>query len=337
MAPPVVLPPLLLLSRSAAPAASVALAALLVLAGCQRSEPPPAFNGYAEAEFTRVAAPLSGRITTLAVQRGAQVAAGAPLFTLEHEAEAAALQEAQAREQRSQALARDLQKGQRRDEIAAAQAAVDAAQAALVDSERELRRQQDLAARGFVSGASLDALKARRDTDAARVRQLQAELRTALQGGREDAQAAAQAEARAASAVVAQTAWKLEQKAVVSPVAARVEDTLYRPGEWVNAGTPVVTLLEPTSVKLRFFVPEARLGEVKVGQHVHVRCDGCAAAIEATVRHVAAQAEFTPPVIYSKDNRARLVFMVEAWPSAEDAKQLHPGLPVDVTPAADGR
>ena len=134
-------------------------AACLALAGCGAHDgAPPPFNGYAEAEFTRVAAPLAGRLTTLAVQRGQQVAAGAPLFTLEQEAESAALQEAQAREQHSQALARDLQKGQRRDELAAAQAAVDAAQAALADSERELQRQRQLAAQGFVSGTNLVAV-----------------------------------------------------------------------------------------------------------------------------------------------------------------------------------
>ncbi|MFZ5546926.1 MAG: HlyD family secretion protein [Pseudomonadota bacterium] len=319
----------------------VAAALCALLASCQRAEAPPGFNGYAEAEFTRVAAPLSGRLVLLNVQRGAQVPAGAALFTLEREAEEAALREALAREQRSEALARDVRKGQRRDELAAAQAAVDAAQAALLDAERELQRQRALAAQGFVSGADLDALQARRDADAARVRQLQAQLRAARLGAREDAQAAALAEAQAASAAVAQVRWRVEQKSVQAPVAAHVEDTLYRPGEWVNAGAPVVTLLEPAALKLRFYVPQARLAEVKPGAAVKVRCDGCGAPINATVRRVASQPEFTPPVIYSKDNRARLVFLVEAWPSAQDARRLHPGQPVDVTPAlqpaADGR
>lgn len=313
------------------------LVATLVLAGCQRAAAPSGFNGYAEAEFTRVAAPLGGRLVSLSVQRGAQVAASAPLFTLEQESEVAALNEAQAQEQRSQALARDLQKGQRRDELAAIQASIDAARASLADSEREYQRQRDLAAQGFVSGSNLDALRARRDTDAARLRQLEAELRTAQQGGRVDAQEAAQAEARAASAAVAQSRWRVEQKSVASPVAGRVDDTLYRPGEWVNAGAPVVSLLEPGAVKVRFFVPEARLGEVKPGSTVRVGCDGCA-PVNATVRFVASQAEFTPPVIYSKENRGKLVFLVEAWPAPQDAGKLHPGQPVDVTPAAaDGR
>ena len=169
------------------------------------------------------------------------------------------------------------------------------------------------------------------------MRQLQAQLRIARLGGREDTQAAAQADTRAAQAAVAQSAWRLQQKSVAAPVTARVEDTLYRPGEWVNAGAPVVTLLEPGAIKLRFFVPQARLAEVAVGRQVQVACDGCGAPITATVRHVARQAEFTPPVIYSKDNRARLVFLVEAWPAPADAAKLHPGQPVDVSLAANAR
>jgi HlyD family secretion protein len=202
-----------------------------------------------------------------------------------------------------------------------------------MQSESDYKRQRELAAQGFVSGANLDALKARRDADAAHVHQLQAELRTAQLGSREDTRAAAEADTQAARAVVAQNQWRLEQKLVSAPVTARVEDTLYRPGEWVSAGAPVVSLLEPAAIKLRFFVPQARLAEVQPGATVNVRCDGCGAPIAAVVRHVAQQAEFTPPVIYSKDNRGKLVFLVEAWPSAEDARKLHPGQPVDVVPA----
>jgi HlyD family secretion protein len=84
-------------------------------------------------------------------------------------------------------------------------------------------------------------------------------------------------------------------------------------------------------VKVRFFVPETRLGAVKVGQKVSLACDGCAAPIDASVSFIASQAEFTPPVIYSKDNRTKLVFLVEARPAPADATKLHPGQPVDVT------
>jgi HlyD family secretion protein len=90
-------------------------------------------------------------------------------------------------------------------------------------------------------------------------------------------------------------------------------------------------VLPAGNVKVRFFVPESRLGTVRAGQKVSIACDGCPAPIAATVSYIAPQAEFTPPVIYSKESRAKLVFMVEARPAPADAVKLHPGQPVDVT------
>jgi HlyD family secretion protein len=303
---------------------------LALLLGACRPAPPAGFSGVVEVEPVLVAAPLAGRLVELAVQRGAQVAAGAPLFALEHASESDAVREAEAEVARAEAAARDLGKGQRRDELAALQAAVEAQTAALARSESDLKRQRELAAQGFVSGAELTTLTAQRNADAARVEQSRAQLRSARQGGREDVQAAANAAVDAARASLAQAEWRLAQKTVAAPAAARVEDTLYRVGEWVAAGSPVVSLIEPAAVKLRFFVPETRIAQVAPGQRVRATCDGCAAPIEATVRFVAREAEFTPPVIYSRGSREKLVFMVEAWPAPADAAKLRPGLPVDV-------
>ena len=92
----------------------------------------------------------------------------------------------------------------------------------------------------------------------------------------------------------------------------------------------MVSLLEPGALKLRFFVPEAMLAQLQPGSVVQAECDGCGAPFSATVRRVASEAEFTPPVIYSKENRQRLLFMVEAAPSPQDAQKLRPGLPVQL-------
>jgi HlyD family secretion protein len=307
------------------------LACLLVLLAACREAPPAGFSGYVEVEPVRVAAPIAGRLVALAVERGASVAVGAPLFTLERDSEAAAVSEARAQVERAAAAARDLNKGQRRDELAAIEASIDAQRAVLARSESDLQRQRALAEQGFVSGADLTALRAQRDADAAQLRQLQAQLRVARLGGREDTRAAAQAAVRAASAALAQDEWRLAQKVVTAPVAARVEDTLYRVGEWVAAGAPVVTLIEPAALKLRFFVPEADVAKLAPGRAVRATCDGCGAPIAATVRFIAREAEFTPPVIYSRGRRERLLFMVEAVPSRDDAARLRAGLPVDVT------
>ncbi|ESJ10752.1 hypothetical protein B551_0215395 [Cupriavidus sp. HPC(L)] len=102
------------------------------------------------------------------------------------------------------------------------------------------------------------------------------------------------------------------------------------------AGSPVVRLLPPGNVKVRFFVPEAAIGTLRPGQAVRLTCDGCGAAIPATIRYVSSQAEYTPPVIYSNETRRKLVFLVEARPAPADAARLHPGQPVEVEPAAAG-
>ena len=104
----------------------------------------------------------------------------------------------------------------------------------------------------------------------------------------------------------------------------------FRPGEYAPAMTPVVAILPPANVYVRFFVPETEFAHVKLGQKVRVSCDGCARDIVATVSFISAREEFTPPVIFSVGNREKLVFKVEA--RAPRGLDLHPGQPVDVRP-----
>lgn len=311
---------------------SFGTAALLAVAqlGC-RPATADALSGYVEADYVRVAAPVAGRLVKLDVQRGDEVRPAQALFTLEQQNEAAAVQAAEAGVLRAQAQASDLAKGKRRDEIAVLSAARDAARAAVRQSESDYQRQQQLAQSGFVSGANLDGLKAKRDADQAQLREAEAQLRVAQLAARPDQRAAAGAETAAAQAELARSQWQLAQKTVAAVNAARVEDTLFRVGEWVPAGSPVVSLLEPGGVKVRFFIDETRLGTLKLGDAVTLRCDGCPAPVPARVAFIASQAEFTPPIIYSREQRAKLVFLVEARPSAADAAKLRPGQPVDVT------
>ncbi|HSD37080.1 MAG TPA: HlyD family efflux transporter periplasmic adaptor subunit [Rhodocyclaceae bacterium] len=301
----------------------------LLLAACGQRD-ADTLNGYVETEPVRVASPVGGRLLSLAVQRGDEVKAGMPLFVLEQDNEAAGLRAAQARVEQAEAQVSDLAKGKRSDELAQIAAGLEAARAAARESASILQRQRTLAQQGFVSGADLVNLEAKRDADAAQVRQFEAQLRTARLPARSDNRDAARAEAAAAKAQLAQSAWQLSQKAVAAPVAARVDDTLYRVGEWVPAGSPVVSLQERAAVKLRFFVPQAQLSAVQPGSVVEVSCDGCGAPMQATVSYIAHEAEFTPPVIYSKESRQQLVFLVEARPAAQDVARLHAGQPVDV-------
>ena len=203
------------------------------------------------------------------------------------------------------------------------------AQAASRASESDLERTRKLVADRFISAQQLDNALARRDADRARVAELTAQVSVANLPARSDEIAAARAETRAAEDALTQAQWRLDQKTQVAPTAAIVSDTLYEPGEYVAAGAPVVSLLPPGNVKVRFYVPEPIIATLRTGATASVRCDGCEAAIEVRVDFIAPQAEFTPPVIYSRENRAKLVFLVEARPVHPNA-QLKPGLPVEV-------
>jgi len=307
--------------------------ALALLAGCSRGD-NDAFPGYAEADLIYVSAPVAGQLKSLAVTRGARVAAGAPLFQLDTDLEALARAEADARAAQSAAQAQNLRSGRRPQEVRVFEQQLAQAQAAAQASAAQLQRYEDLARSQFVSPNVLENLRAQRDADAARVAELQSQVAVARTAARPQEIAAADAAAAAARAALAQARWKEGQAAQSAPAAGLVYDTTYRVGERVPAGAPVVVLLPDNAVKLRFFVPQPMLGKVTVGQGVTVACDGCPGGLAARIDYVSPQAEFTPPVIYSNDSRAKLVFMVEARPSAQTAGQLKPGQPVQVRLAA---
>ena len=147
--------------------------------------------------------------------------------------------------------------------------------------------------------------------------------------GRQDELAAAEAAVAAAKAALAMAQWRLAERKAFAPAAGMITDTLYRPGEHVAAGAPVVELLPPDNVKLRFFVPEPLLGTLQIGQPIRFTCDGCPPDLGGRISFVAPEAEYTPPVIYSRESREKLVFLVEAEPDPA-APPLHPGQPVDV-------
>ncbi|MDE2419037.1 MAG: HlyD family efflux transporter periplasmic adaptor subunit [Burkholderiales bacterium] len=301
----------------------------VALAACS-DKSAPAWSGYAEGDYVYVAAPLAGRLDAVAVQAGQSVAQGAPLFTLDAESEQAAQQEAAARLASAQAQAANLNLGRRREEIAVTQAQLTQAQAAETLAYSDLQRQQQLLAQGFVAKARVDDATTQLGLARARVAELAAVMQVAKLPARTDERAAQRANAQAASEVLRQSTWRTRQKQQTAPSAALVADVFFQPGEWVGAGQPVVSLLPPGNTKARFFVPEADLGGLKAGQAVTLTCDGCGAPMAATVSRIATQPEYTPPVIYSNAQRSKLVFMVEAKPSPQDAARLKPGQPLDV-------
>ena len=306
-----------------------ALAAAL-LAGCSGGS-SGAFQGYIEGEYVYVAPPLGGALTNLAVARGGSVTNGQLLFELERGSEAAAVRQAEKNLAQSKSQLEDLTKGQRPTEIASLEAQLDRAKASLKLSSDQFTRREQLGSADVVSKEELDQAHAQRDADQAQVKQLAADLETAKLGGREDAIRAAQAAVASQTAALDKAKWSFDQKQQFAPTNAFVQDTLYRQGEWVAAGNPVVMLLPSANIKVRFFVPEMLLAKIKTGQTVEVSFDGAAKKYSATVNYISTQNEFTPPVIYNRENRAKLVFMIEAIFSPTDAADLRPGQPVDVS------
>ncbi|MBI4326759.1 MAG: HlyD family efflux transporter periplasmic adaptor subunit [Chloroflexi bacterium] len=298
--------------------------------GCQRASDPNLFQGYLEGEYVYVASPLPGALTKLHVQRGIKVKTGDALFELENGAETAARQEAAERLAQARARLENLQKGKRPSELDAIEARLQQANASLQLAQSELKRVERLYHDKVVSIDEFDRAHASRDLFQAQVAEFTAELATGRLGAREDEIKAAAAEADAATAALSRTDWNLSQKRQASPADAAVHDTLYRAGEWVAAGSPVVSLLPPANIKVRFFVPQERLAAVQPGVPVSVSVNGAPKTYAAKVSYISTQAEFTPPVIYSQQTRAKLVFMIEAVFDSTDAKDLHPGQPVDV-------
>lgn len=306
----------------------ISIALISLLAACTPTKKPE-LHGYVEGEYVRVAAPFAGQLTLLAVQRGATINAGDALFALEQESEKAARLEAGERSQGAMANLSNLQKGRRPDEVAAVEAQLAQARATAQQSYAQWQRDEKLVAQRFIAPERLDQSRAARERDQARVAEIAAQLRAAKQGARPDEIAAARAEMKAAQAAVAQAQWRLDQKSLKSPVSGLVQDTLYTVGEWVPAGSPVVSLLPPANIKVRFFIPGPQLAKFKIGQALQIGCDGCA-MIKAHVSYIATQAEYTPPVIYSNEARAKLVYRAEARLAPEDAVKLHPGQPIDI-------
>jgi HlyD family secretion protein len=299
----------------------------IAAAGCEKT-PDNAWQGYIEGEYVLLASPYAGQLQKLHVRRGERIESGKPVFALEQESERAGRLEAEERLKAAQARLGNLKVPKRPPEIEALRAQVNQARAARELAALQLEQAEKLFKESFVAQTRRDEARATYERELARVREAEAQLKTALQPlGRDAEREAAESEVDAARAALAQAAWRLEQKSVAAPAAGLVHETFFVEGEWVPAGRPVAALLPPGNVKVRFYVPETVLASIEIQKLVEIRCDGCPAPIEAKVSYVSNQAEYTPPVLFSKESRAKLMFLVEA---RLPGSNLRPGQPVDV-------
>jgi HlyD family secretion protein len=285
-------------------------------------------TGYVEGEPLYLAAPQAGTVKAMYVARGEEVKAGANLFVVDPQQASAAVRQAAAALAAAQAQALDARKGQRPAELKVLQANVAAAEAKARDAEATFRRTVQTAAAGVASQQQLDDARGAAQAAQAQAEAARRQRDAATLGAREDQVRAADARVREAEAGLAAAHARLADIAPKAPEAARVEDVFFQQGEWASANQPILSLLPDARIYVRFFVPEGALAAYRPGGIVHFACDGCAKGLTAKISYVSPRPEFTPPVIYSRETRDRLVYMVEARPSV----RLNPGQPVDVEP-----
>jgi len=292
--------------------------------------------GYMEADLVLVGSEKAGRIESLTVREGDTVAAGDPIFVLESSEQEAAVAAARARLVEVEARLADAEaETQRPREVEVLEAALARMKAMYLQSKLNLDRIRALHAKGWVAKAKLDEAVAQDESNQAAVGEAERRIAAAKLPSRSGVIEAAKASVEAARQALSEAAKSLAKRQVFAPAGGSIEEVYFRPGEVVTAGQGVVALLPPANLKVRFFVDEPNRAKLRLDQTVALTCDSCPPDLSAKISFIAREAEFTPPVIFSREQRQKLVFLVEARPDRATAK-LTAGQPVTVmlAPAA---
>src|SRR6185369_6739641 len=270
-----------------------------------------------------------GRVETLSVREGDQIIKGAPLFTVDSDLQQSDVNTTSAQVSEARERLRRLEAQQQRtEEIAVMEAQEKRAEAMLQLSTAELDRQKQLTARAVGTQAALDTATANFNRDKAALEEIRRQMTVARLSAREEDIAAARQTLAAAESRKTAAETRLARRKLVSPVNGAVQQVYFRPGELVPSGRPVLSILPPGNIKVRFFIGEPLLATIALGDTVEVTCDGCAKPVTARVSFIARSAEYTPPVIYSLEERNKLVFMIEG--RTDTPEGLRVGQPVSV-------
>lgn len=296
----------------------------------------PLATGYVEGEYVLMAPIDQARIEKLNVQRGERVTAGSLVAELESEDADYAVSQARATLGQAESQLANLQEGRRPEEIAVVQANLISAQAQAEEAQRSFQRAEDLKKRGIASQSDYDKAKTSVDLTNAAVQQANANLAVAQLPARKQEIAAAKETVKQAQAALELAEFRLTRRSLKAPADGTVEDIIRRVGEVSGPSQPVLSILPDGAVKLRLYVPEKYLSQIESGSVLEVHCDGCSNKDKARVTYISSGPEFTPPVIYSLDNRQKLVYLVEAKPEpGSDA--LKPGQVIDVSLEGSGQ
>jgi HlyD family secretion protein len=274
-----------------------------------------------------------GLLTAISVARGDQIVKGAPLFTQDDTQERAARDQAARQLAQAEEQLANLEAAMKPTEVAQAEANLTDARSTLERARADLQRDEALLRTGYATAQSVDQRRADYRSAEAKAQHAEAALTQARAPMGRDREIEAQRAAVAATrAALGMAEWRLAQRTVTVPVGGRVADLLAQPGETMAAGAPVVSILPPENIFVRFFVPETALSGSQRGDRVSFGCYGCPRELAGTISFISPTAEYTPPVIYSESTRAKLVYRIEARPRPDQAAFFNPGQPIDVRP-----
>jgi HlyD family secretion protein len=303
----------------------------------QASTDSPVWQGYAEADYVKAAPVEQGMLTTISVSRGDQISKGDPLFTQDDTHERAARDQAARQLAQAEQQLGNLEAASKPTEVTQAEANLTDDRSTLERARADLQRDDALLRTRCSTAQTVDQRRADYRSAEAKAQHAAAALAQAKAPmGREREIEAQRAAVEAAQAALAMAEWRLAQRTVTAPVGGRVADLLAQPGETMAAGAPVVSILPPENIFVRFFVPETALSGLHRGDPVSLSCDGCQQGLTGTISFISPTAEYTPPVIYSESTRAKLVYRIEARPRADQAALCNPGQPIDVRPIRTG-
>lgn len=306
------------------------LCSLPVIAGLFAGCAPvaPLATGYVEGEYVLIAPVETGRIVALSKKRGDRVLKGEVLVQMEGADADIAVHEAEAALEQAKAQLANLKEGRRTEEIAVIEATLQSAMAQAAEAKRVFDRQSELARRGINARADLDQASTALQQADAQVAQTSANLAVARLPARPMEIDAADAQVKQADAKLANARWRLEHRRLTVPYDGVVDDIVRREGEVAGPSQPVISVLPDGAVKIRLYAAEKYLSGLKLGTDIIVRCDGCGKDVRARISYISDSPEFTPPVIYSLENRQKLVYLIEARPEG-DQPLLKPGQIVD--------
>lgn len=307
----------------------IILISVLILTGCD-NKPDNMLSGYSHGEFVYLSYSGNEKIERILINKGDNVAAGQELVKIESFDAQNIFLRAEEKLSAESALLRNLESGERPEELDIIRSQIKKAQSAESQVKRQLGRYRNLYANHAISLAEWEDIRDELTQKGAQVEELINQLKARQLPARQDELSKQRSMVAAAKLERDKALWDVQQTTIVSPVNAKVFDIIYRAGERPSAGKPIISLLPPENIKVRFFIPEEKLGKFKIGSKVKLICDGCAEPIAGVINYISPEAEFTPPVIYSTKRREKLIFMAEAIPALQQTGRMKIGQPFDV-------